>query len=51
MPSFIASIKRPRHPLAGMAATAMVELLVLFALAFAVVRYVEWSSPPILPNS
>src|SRR5258706_16219142 len=26
------------------AATAMVELLVLFALAFAVVRYVEWSS-------
>src|SRR5258705_12553213 len=28
----------------GMAATAMVELLVLFALAFAVVRYVEWSS-------
>ena len=28
----------------GIAATAMVELLVLFALAFAVVRYVEWSS-------
>src|SRR5712672_251853 len=28
----------------GIATTAMVELLVLFALAFAVVRYVEWSS-------
>src|SRR5258707_15719368 len=28
----------------GIAATAMVELLVLFTLAFAVVRYVEWSS-------
>src|SRR3977135_3222261 len=28
----------------GIAATAMVELLVLFALSFAVVRYVEWSS-------
>src|SRR5712664_2874785 len=28
----------------GIAAAAMVELLVLFALAFAVVRYVEWSS-------
>src|SRR5258705_10936264 len=28
----------------GIAATSMVELLVLFALAFAVVRYVEWSS-------
>ena len=28
----------------GIAATALVELLVLFALAFAVVRYVEWSS-------
>src|SRR5258707_15378218 len=28
----------------GIAATAMAELLVLFALAFAVVRYVEWSS-------
>src|SRR5216684_2362081 len=28
----------------GIVATAMVELLVLFALAFAVVRYVEWSS-------
>ena len=28
----------------GIAATAMVELLVLLALAFAVVRYVEWSS-------
>ena len=28
----------------GIAATAMVELLVLFALAFAVVGYVEWSS-------
>jgi hypothetical protein len=28
----------------GIAATAMVELLVLFALVFAVVRYVEWSS-------
>jgi hypothetical protein len=28
----------------GIAVTAMVELLVLFALAFAVVRYVEWSS-------
>ena len=28
----------------GIAATAMVELLVLSALAFAVVRYVEWSS-------
>jgi hypothetical protein len=28
----------------GIAATAMVELLVLFAVAFAVVRYVEWSS-------
>jgi len=28
----------------GIAATAMVELLVLFALAFAVVRYLEWSS-------
>jgi hypothetical protein len=28
----------------GIAATAMVELLVLFALAFSVVRYVEWSS-------
>jgi hypothetical protein len=28
----------------GIAATAMVELLVLCALAFAVVRYVEWSS-------
>src|SRR5258705_4014120 len=28
----------------GITATAMVELLVLFALAFAVVRYVEWSS-------
>ncbi len=28
----------------GIAATVMVELLVLFALAFAVVRYVEWSS-------
>src|ERR1700730_16841094 len=28
----------------GIAATAMVELLVFFALAFAVVRYVEWSS-------
>ena len=28
----------------GIAATAMIELLVLFALAFAVVRYVEWSS-------
>jgi hypothetical protein len=30
--------------LRGIAATAMVELLVLSALAFAVVRYVEWSS-------
>ena len=28
----------------GIAATAMVELLVLFVFAFAVVRYVEWSS-------
>ena len=28
----------------GLTATAMVELLVLFALSFAVVRYVEWSS-------
>jgi hypothetical protein len=28
----------------GMAATAVVDLLVLLALAFAVVRYVEWSS-------
>ena len=28
----------------GIAATAMVELLVLCVLAFAVVRYVEWSS-------
>src|SRR5258707_12576140 len=28
----------------GIAATAMAELLVLFALSFAVVRYVEWSS-------
>jgi hypothetical protein len=28
----------------GIAATAMVELLVLSALAVAVVRYVEWSS-------
>jgi hypothetical protein len=28
----------------GTAATAVVELLVLFALAFTVVRYVEWSS-------
>ena len=28
----------------GIAATAMVELLVLFALSFAVIRYVEWSS-------
>src|SRR3954451_14873756 len=28
----------------GIAATAMVELLVLFGLSFAVVRYVEWSS-------
>ena len=28
----------------GIAATAMVELLVLFALVFAAVRYVEWSS-------
>jgi hypothetical protein len=28
----------------GIAATAVVELLVLLALAFAVVRYVEWSS-------
>ena len=28
----------------GIAATAVVELLVLLALAFAAVRYVEWSS-------
>ena len=28
----------------GMAATAVVDLLVLLALAFTVVRYVEWSS-------
>jgi hypothetical protein len=28
----------------GTAATTVVELLVLLALAFAVVRYVEWSS-------
>jgi len=28
----------------GIVATAVVELLVLLALAFAVVRYVEWSS-------
>src|SRR6266404_3293867 len=28
----------------GIGATAMVELLILFVLAFAVVRYVEWSS-------
>jgi hypothetical protein len=28
----------------GTAATMAAELLVLFALAFAVVRYVEWSS-------
>jgi hypothetical protein len=28
----------------GIAVTAAVELLVLLALAFAVVRYVEWSS-------
>jgi len=28
----------------GIAATATVELLVLFALSIAVVRYVEWSS-------
>jgi len=28
----------------GIATTAMVELLVLFVFAFAVVRYVEWSS-------
>jgi hypothetical protein len=28
----------------GMAATVVVELLVLLALAFAVVSYVEWSS-------
>jgi squalene cyclase len=28
----------------GIAATAMVELLVLFVFAFAVVRYVKWSS-------
>ena len=28
----------------GIAATAMVEFLVLFVFAFAVVRYVEWSS-------
>jgi hypothetical protein len=28
----------------GIAVTAVVELLVLAALAFAVVRYVEWSS-------
>jgi hypothetical protein len=28
----------------GIVATAVVEILVLLALAFAVVRYVEWSS-------
>ena len=28
----------------GIVATAVIELLVLLALAFAVVRYVEWSS-------
>jgi hypothetical protein len=28
----------------GMAATAVVDLLILLALAFTVVRYVEWSS-------
>jgi hypothetical protein len=28
----------------GAAATGMVELLVLFALGIAVVRYLEWSS-------
>jgi len=28
----------------GMAATVVVDLLVLLALAFTVVRYVEWSS-------
>ena len=28
----------------GIAVTAMIEILVLFVFAFAVVRYVEWSS-------
>jgi len=28
----------------GIATTVVVELLILFALVFAVVRYVEWSS-------
>jgi hypothetical protein len=45
MPSFNSQHQNDRRiRWRGIAATAMVELLVLFALAFAVVRYVEWSS-------